>query len=246
MKGVVKREKEDPSILNSYSMKTRKGGNIFTQVGRMVGIYHGPSTSKLMRNFLEIYGQPYVNVRPILKEWTVLKVIRGETILLLDSRYEAVFLEIYCKVFQSFNPLFGIIQDFKIKVNKFNENKTKEDNSLIVTLTVYVQKYVKQEQKIPANAYDWLMDWIDYMETYKPSAEITALKRVMIGNRSDTVDSKFDALSLLPKAPARKGGGPENTLSYVADPIFIELFLNTIIFLIKLLVLSGGTLNTFA
>jgi hypothetical protein len=225
-------------------MKTRKGGNIFTQVGRMVGVYHGPSTSKLMRNFLEIYGQPYVNVRPILKEWTVEKVVQGKSILLLDSRYEAIFLEMYCKVFQKFIPPFSVIYDFKNKVNKFNENKYKEDNSLIETLTLYVQKYIKQEKKIPANAYDWLMDWVEYMESVNPSAEISTLKKAMVGNRSDTVDPKFNAIILLPKAPDRKGPEPIN----VADPIFIELFLNAIVFLMKLLVviLSGGTLNTFA
>ena len=63
-------------------MRTRKGGNIFTQFGRRFGLYHGPSTSKLLSNFLEIYGQPYVNVRPILREWTVEKNIQGKSILL--------------------------------------------------------------------------------------------------------------------------------------------------------------------
>lgn len=230
------------------SMKTRKGGNIFTQVGRMVGVYHGPSTSKLMRNFLEINEQKYVNVRPILKEWTVLTVIRGQHVLLLDSRYEGVFLEIFCKVFRKYDHRFDIIQQFEKKVNDFNANKTKENNSLIETLTLYVQRYIKQEKKIPSNAYDWLMDWIDYMETFKPSAEISALKKSMLGNRSDVPDPKFDAIFLLPKAPVRKGGGPDGKTSVAADPVFVDLFLNTIVFLIKLLVaiLSGGTLNTFA
>lgn len=125
-------------------MKTRKGGGIFTQIGRRFGIYDGPSTSKLMSNFLEIYGQRYVNVRPILKDWTVEKMIQGKNILLLDPRYEEVFVEIYCKVFRSFIHPFSIIQDFKAKVDKYNSSKTKEDNFLIETLTIYVQKYVKQ------------------------------------------------------------------------------------------------------
>ena len=123
-------------------MKTQKG--IFTQVGRF-GLYHDPS-SKLMNNFLEIYGQEFVNVRPIFKEWT--KIIQGK--LVLDSRYEDVFVEIYCKVFDSFIQPFDIIYDFKAKVDKYNSSKTKENHFLIETLTIYVQKYIKQEKKIPA------------------------------------------------------------------------------------------------
>lgn len=233
-------------------MRTRKGGNIFTQVGRRFGLYHGPSTSKLMSNFLEIYGQPYVNVRPILKEWTVEKIIKGKSILLLDSRYEEVFIEIYCKVFHTFIPPFSVIFEFKAKIDKYNLSKTKEDNFLIETLTLYVQRYVKQEKKIPSNAYDWLMDWIDYMETFKPSSEIYNLKKAMIGNRSETVDPKFDAIFLLPKAPVRTGGEPETDKKdppiYIAhDPIVFEIFLNIIVFLIKLfvIVLSGGTVNPY-
>ena len=231
-------------------MRTRKGGNIFTQVGRRFGLYHGPSTSKLMSNFLEIYGQEFVNVRPILKEWTD-KNTQGK--LVLDKRYEEVFVEIYCKVFDIFIQPFDIIYDFKAKVDKYNSSKTKENNFLIETLTIYVQKYIKQEKKIPANAYDWLMDWIDYMESFKPSSEIYNLKKAMIGNRGDIVDPKFDAIFLLPKAPARTGGEPTETDEkdppiYVApDPIVIEIFLNIIVFLIKLFVviLSGGMVNPY-
>jgi hypothetical protein len=236
-------------------MRTRKGGNIFTQVGRRFGLYHGPSTSKLMRNFLEIYGQPYVNVRPILKEWTVEKMIQGKSILLLDPRYEQVFVEIYCKVFRSFIHPFSVIFDFKTKVDKFNSSKTKEDNFLIETLTIYVQQYIKQNEKIPANAYDWLMDWIDYMETFKPSSEIYNLKRAMMDHRSEINDPKFDAIFLLPKAPVRTGGEPTETDKkvkdppiYVApDPVILEIFLNIIVFLIKLFIvlLSGGTVNPY-
>jgi hypothetical protein len=236
-------------------MRTRKGGGIFTQVGRRFGLYHGPSTSKLMSNFLEIYGQPYVNVRPILKDWTLEKNVDGK--LVLDPRYEEVFVEIYYKVFRSsFFAPFGVIKDFKAKVDKFNSSKTKEDNFLIETLTIYVQKYVKQEQKIPANAYDWLMDWIDYMETFKPSSEIYNLKKAMIGHRSDIDDPKWSSIFLLPKAPVRTGGEPTETEPegvkdppiYVApDPVVFEIFLNIIVFLIKLFVviLSGGTVNPY-
>jgi hypothetical protein len=237
-------------------MRTRKGGNIFTQVGRRFGLYHGPSTSKLMSNFLEIYGQPYVNVRPILKEWTVEKMIQGKSILLLDSRYEEVFIEMYVKIFHKFIHPFSVIFDFKAKVDKYNSSKTKEDIFLIETLTIYVQKYVKQGkegQKIPANAYDWLMDWIDYMETFKPSSEIYNLKKAMIGHRSDIDDPKWSSIFLLPKAPVRTGGEPTETSVkdppiYIApDPVVFEIFLNIIVFLIKLLVvlLSGGMVNPY-
>jgi len=234
-------------------MRTRKGGNIFTQVGRRFGLYHGPSTSKLMSNFLEIYGQPYVNVRPILKEWTVEKMIQGK--LVLDSRYEEVFVEIYCKVFDSFIQPFSVIHDFKAKVDKYNSSKTKENHFLIETLTLHVQKYVKQDKKIPANAYDWIMDWIDYMEMFKPSSELSNLKKAMIGHRTDIIDPKFDAIFLLPKAPVRTGGEPTETETgvkdppiYIApDPVVFEIFLNIIVFLIKLLVvlLSGGMVNPY-
>ena len=237
-------------------MKTRKGGNIFTQVGRRFGLYHGPSTSKLMSNFLEIYGQSYVNVRPILKEWTLEKNVEGK--LVLDSRYEEVFVEMYVKIFHKFIHPFSVIFDFKAKVDKYNSSKTKEDNFLIETLTIYVQKYVKQGksgQKIPANAYDWLIEWIDYMETFKPSSEIYNLKKAMIGNRGDIVDPKFDAIFLLPKAPVRTGGEPIETDKkvkdppiYIApDPVVFEIFLNIIVFLIKLFVvlLSGGMVNPY-
>jgi hypothetical protein len=203
-----------------------------------------------MSNFVEIYGQRYVNVRPILKDWVVLT--NGE--LSLDPRYEEVFIEIYVKVFYEFIHPFSI-KGFKEKVEKYNASKSKENNFLIETLTLYVQKYIKQEKKIPANAYDWLMDWIDYMETFKPSSEIYNLKRAMMDHRSEINDPKFDAIFLLPKAPVRTGGEPTETDKkvkdppiYIApDPVVFEIFLNIIVFLIKLFVviLSGGMVNPY-
>ena len=230
-------------------MKTRKGGNLITQTARSFGLYHEPSTSKLMRNFLEIYGQPYVNVHPILKEWVVEKVVQGKRVLLLDSRYEAIFLEMYCKVFTTFIQPFSVIYDFKSKVEKYSKDKKQEYTSALETLTIYVQKYIKQEKKIPANAYDWLMDWIDYMETFKPSAELSNLKKSMIGNRSDQEDPRWNSIFILPKAPVRTGGDPDkkDPIHISPDPIVIEIFLNIIIFVVKLLLvlLSGGIVNPF-
>jgi len=175
-------------------------------------------------------------------------VVQGKPVLLLDSRYEAIFLEMYCKVFTTFIPPFHVIYDFKAKVERYTKDKKQEYASAVETLTLYVQKYIKQEKKIPANAYDWLMDWIDYMETFKPSAEVSNLKKAMLGNRSDEVDPRWDSISLLPKAPVRTGGKPEKEPIYVSqDPVMVDIFLNIIVFVVKLLLvlLSGGMVNPF-
>jgi hypothetical protein len=75
----------------------------------------------------------------------------------------------------------------------------------------------------------------------------------MIGHRSDIDDPKWSSIFLLPKAPVRTGGEPTETSVkdppiYIApDPVVFEIFLNIIVFLIKLLVvlLSGGMVNPY-
>ena len=244
-------------------MKTRKGGNLATRVGRAMGIYHEPSTSNLMRNFFAIHEQLYVNVRPILREWVVetnltKKVERdGRKAVLqlvkLDPRYEQVFLEIYCKVFKKYNPHFEIIVDFETTVRNFVDSKHKQDVAVIETLTIYAQKYLSRDKKIPNNLYDYMMDWIDVTEVLNPTGEIVRLKNTIKGKNSGENDPSWDSfLNWLPKPPkppklVRVGGDPNKEPTYAPNPVIFDIFITIVEVLIKVFIIlvSGGMVNPF-
>jgi len=194
--------------------KNKKGGDI--KIFGYTLKKTGPSVSKLKKMLLEVNGEKYINIDPIIREWADFDPKIKKWIL--KDKYKSMFVQAYTETIVVVVPPFTAIDTLSTEVTLY---KTQQPKEIQVVLGSIKDRLLKIKS-LPLSLKEFIQKWINYTSKYVSFYELSEISKLL---ETKQVTNDTNPIANLPVPPLVKGGDGDKESSHQPDSYFTFKFI---------------------
>jgi len=155
-----------------------------------------PSVSKLKKMLLEVGGEKYINIDPIVKDWADFDPKLKKWIL--KEKYKSTFIEAFAETVVVVAPPFNSIDTLSNEVSLIKAEHMKE----IQVVLGSIKERLLKIKLLPLSLKQFIEKWINYTRTYVNVYELSEISNILVTKEINPINTMIN----FPVPPLIKGG----------------------------------------